>query len=178
MGRMLSFTLLHSLTAADEGVVNVDRNELYRHLTRKYAGARHDDVHEAVQYAVVVAYEVSVLHEPPHNVQAYVTTVANRAMSRTVSNARRFVHPERDTFDGWASLENADSPLITVEQHETSVDAGRVIHAMPDSYADVLRKHYMEGLPMEEIAKQEGVSGECIRKRHERALKFARKLFT
>jgi DNA-directed RNA polymerase specialized sigma24 family protein len=48
---------------------------------------------------------------------------------------------------------------------------------MPENYAVVLRKHYMEGLPLEEIARQEGVSGECIRKRHERALRYARKLF-
>ncbi|MCX6141048.1 MAG: sigma-70 family RNA polymerase sigma factor [Candidatus Kapabacteria bacterium] len=157
--------------------MNVDRNELYRHLTRKYTGMRHDDVHEAVQYAVVVAYETSVLREPPHNLQAYVTTVASRAMSRAITLSRRFVHPERDMYDGWASLEDADSPLITVEAHETNVDAERVITSMPNTYASLLRKHYMEGLPLEQIAKQEGVSPECVRKRHERALKHARKLF-
>lgn len=155
----------------------VDRNELYRHLTRRYAGALPDDVHEAVQYAVVVAYETSVMREPPHNLQAYVTTVANRVMSKHAALAKRFVHPERDTFDGWSSFEDDDSPLVTKEDHETNVDAGRVIGAMPDTYAEVLRKHYMQGLSLEEIAKQEGVSSQCIRKRHERALKYARKLF-
>ncbi|MBL0321240.1 MAG: sigma-70 family RNA polymerase sigma factor [Ignavibacteria bacterium] len=168
---------MHSPTAAAEVEVVVDRSELYRHLTRRYAGALPDDVHEAVQYAVVVAYETSVMREPPYNLQAYVTTVANRVMSRHAANARRFVHPERDGTDGWSPFEDRDSPLVTTEDHETTVDAGRVIGAMPDTYAEVLRKHYMLGLPLEEIARQEGVSGECIRKRHERALRYARKLF-
>lgn len=155
----------------------VDRNELYRVLTRKYYGAMRDDVHEAVQHAVVATYEASVLREPPHNVQAYVTTVASRALARSRAYSRRFVHPERDTFDGWASFEGLASPLVVVEQHDPTMDASIVIKAMPENYALVLRQHYIEGLPLEEIARQAGVSAECMRKRHERALKHARKLF-
>ena len=156
----------------------VDRNELYRVLTRKYHGMQRDDVHEAVQHAVVVAYEACIMREPPHNIQAYVTTVASRALARSKSYSRKFVHPERDTFDGWSLLEEDSSILRATEDHATTVDAGRVISAMPEHYATVLRKHYIEGLPFEEIARQIGVTAECVRKRHERALKHARKLFT
>ena len=40
-----------------------------------------------------------------------------------------------------------------------------------------MRMHYLEGYTLEEAATKIGVTPECLRKRHERALKWARKKF-
>ncbi len=147
--------------------MQVDRNELYRLLTRRYVGTLADDVHEAIQYAVVVAYEASMAREPLQNVQAYVTTVAHRALARTATERRKVMSVKH------LPEEQQGAP----EAHDDRVDANVILGVLPPRYAEVLRRHYLEGLPLEDIARDEGVSGPSIRKRHERALKLARRLF-
>jgi RNA polymerase sigma factor (sigma-70 family) len=126
-----------------------------------------DDVHEAIQYAVVVAYEASMAREPLLNVQAYVTTVAHRALARTALERRKMMTMETppEEHEG------------TSEVHDDRVDAHAILGVLPPRYADVLRRHYLEGLPLEDIAREDGVSGPSVRKRHERAIKLARRLF-
>ncbi len=157
--------------------MTVDRNELYRYLTRKYRSASTDDVHDAVQYAVVVAYEASTLREPPQNVQAYITTVASRALARSYTKSRNIVRSEPQQGDVWDYAVGYGALKAERDVHDAAVDASSVLHALPATYAEVLRKHYLEGLSFEEIGRNEGVAGAAVRKRHERALKHARKMF-
>lgn len=148
--------------------MQIDRNELYRILSRRYVGTMADDIHEAIQYAVVVAYESSMAREPLQNVQAYVTTVAHRALARFAEARRKVVRSEVA----------ADEQMADLERHDDRVDALVILGALPPSYAEVLRRHYLEGQTLEEIARGQGVTGQSIRKRHERALKLARRIFT
>lgn len=157
--------------------MKVNRGELYRFLSRRYSAASPDDVDEAIQHAVTVTYEMSVLREAPNNAQAYVTTVATRALARTVSRTRSMVHPDRDVEYGWMPYEHVASPLVVVPSHDDAVDASTVLARLPELDAALLRRHYLEGIPFEEIARELELTPECVRKRHERALKRARSLF-
>ena len=157
--------------------MEVNRSELYRFLTRRYSAATPDDVDEAIQHAVTVTYEMSVMREAPNNAQAYVTTVAARALARTVTRTKSMVHPDRDDEYGWMPYERASSPLVVIPAHEDVVDASTVLAGLPEQDAALLRRHYLDGMPFEEIAREWDLKPECIRKRHERALKRARSLF-
>jgi RNA polymerase sigma factor (sigma-70 family) len=157
--------------------MNVNRGELYRFLSRRYSAASPDDVDEAIQHAVTVTYEMSVLREAPNNAQAYVTTVATRALARTVSRTRSMVHPDRDDEYGWIPYEHVSSPLVVMPTHDDTVDASTVLSGLPERDAALLRRHYLEGIPFEVIAQELELTPECVRKRHERALKRARSLF-
>lgn len=157
--------------------MQVNRGELYRFLSRRYSAASSDDVDEAIQHAVTVTYEMSVLREAPNNAQAYVTTVASRALARTVSRTRSMVHPDRDEEHGWLPFEQTSSPLVVTPAHDDAVDASSVLARLPEQDAALLRRHYLEGMPFEEIAREWDLKPECVRKRHERALKRARSLF-
>jgi hypothetical protein len=159
-------------------VMQVNRAELYRFLSRRYSAASSDDVDEAIQHAVTVTYEMSVLREAPNNAQAYVTTVATRALARSVARTRSMVHPDRDEEYGWMPYERTSSPLVVTPVHEDVVDASTVLSTLPEQDAALLRRHYLEGIPFEEIAREWDLKPECVRKRHERALKRARALFT
>lgn len=157
--------------------MQVNRGELYRFLSRRYSAASSDDVDEAIQHAVTVTYEMSVLREAPNNAQAYVTTVAARTLARTVARSRSMVHPDRDEEYGWMPYERTSSHLVVVPSHENDVDASTVLSRLPEQDAALLRRHYLEGMPFEEIARELDLKPECVRKRHERALKRARSLF-
>ena len=158
--------------------MHVNRSELYRYLTRRYSGATSDDVDEAIQHAVTVTYEMSVLREPPNNAQAYIATVATRALTRTIARSRTMVHPDRDEEYGWMPYERVASPLVVVPRHDEAVDTATVLARLSAQDAALLRRHYLEGIPFEEIAREWDLTPECVRKRHERALKRARALFT
>jgi RNA polymerase sigma factor (sigma-70 family) len=97
-------------------------------------------------------------------------------LSRQLQRQRRFLYPDHDPFLPWKDLEGAPQ-VSKIENHESVIDVADILEQAPDTYAEVLRLHYLEGLPLEEAAEKLGVSGACLRKRHERALKWARKHF-
>lgn len=157
--------------------MHINRSELYRLLTRRFVYVDSEDVVDAVQTAVATTWEVAILREPPRNPQAYSTVVAYRVMGRMIEHRRRFFRPYHDLRFGTQDNDGIDMALLTVEDNDVTVDAHAVLEALPANHADVLRRHYLEGKPLEELARTDGVTPECMRKRHERAIKCARKLF-
>lgn len=157
--------------------MRINRSELYRMLTRRFKYVDTEDVVDAVQTAVATTWEVAILREPPRNPQAYSTVVAHRVMCRMIEHRRRFFRPYQDLRFGTPDADVMDPSLLTVDDADSTVDAHTVLESLPVIHADVLRRHYLEGRPLEEIARLEGVTAECMRKRHERAIKHARKLF-
>ncbi len=157
--------------------MHINRGDLYRLLTRRFKFADKEDAIDAVQSAVAATWEVAILREPPRNPQAYSTVVAYRVMGRMIEQRRRFRRPRMDLRMGVVDPDYLEGPLLTTDESETAYDAHAVLEALPLNHADVLRRHYLEGKPLEELARTDGVSPECMRKRHERAIKYARKLF-
>lgn len=157
--------------------MHIDRSELYRYLTRRYSYVDAEEVNDAVQSAIVATWEVSVLREPPRNAQAYSTVVAHRTLLRYIEYRRRHIRPVRDEETGWEALESLGAATSPASATESIVDAHAVLETIPTHYADVLRRHYLEGHTLEELAKADGITPECMRKRHERAIKCARKMF-
>lgn len=153
-----------------------DYSQLYRMLSRRYSRSRHDDVCEAIQAAAVVTYEATVLRESPRNLEAYMTTVARRTLTKILNErTRRSSHPLNNSGDH--EIYDEEMLVADLPKHDEEIDAHSIIKRLPLQYSDLLRQHYLEGKPLEEIARNSGVSGACIRKRHERALKRARVLF-
>lgn len=157
--------------------MEIDRSELYRYLTRRYSYVDVEEVRDAVQSAIAATWERSVLREPPQNVQAYSTVVAQRMLMRQIEYRRRHLNPTGILQNGWDDVGYLGYSSITSRDAEASVDAQTVLNALPDRYANILRRHYLDGHTLEELAHNEGVTPECMRKRHERAIKCARKMF-
>ncbi|MEY3387211.1 MAG: Sigma-70, region 4 [Bacteroidota bacterium] len=158
--------------------MHIDRSELYRLLTRRFNYVDSDDVVDAVQTAIATTWEVAILREPPRNAQAYSTVVAYRAMCRTIEYRRRFYRPRNEMRFGTPDPDYVEGPLLISDDSETTYDAHAVLESLPANQAEILRLHYLEGKPLEELARHAGVTAECMRKRHERALKHARKIFS
>lgn len=154
-------------------------SELYRTLSRRFPRAAHDDVEEAIREAAVVGYLAD------HNVQgtirnhdAFATTVARRNLSRELRRQSKLVRPEAEEYISWEDVDReATQHSDQEEQHASTIDARDIMGAMPSAYAQVMRMHYLDGLTLDESAQLVGVSAACMRKRHERALKWARKRF-
>lgn len=157
--------------------MDIDRSELYRYLTRRYSYVDVEEVRDAVQSAIAATWERSVLREPPQNLQAYSTVVAQRMLMRQIEYRRRHLNPSGILQNGWDDVGYLGHAPVTSRSAEANVDAQTVLKALPDHYASVLRRHYLDGHTLEELAHSEGVTPECMRKRHERAIKCARKMF-
>lgn len=157
--------------------MDIDRTELYRYLTRRYSYVDVEEVQDAVQSAIAATWEVSVLREPPRNAQAYSTVVAHRMLIRQIEYRRRHMRPSYSLPNGWDDLIELAPPPISSRCVEAQVDAQTVLEALPCHYAEILRRHYLDGKTLDELARTDGVTPECMRKRHERAIKCARKMF-
>jgi DNA-directed RNA polymerase specialized sigma24 family protein len=99
-------------------------------------------------------------------------------LMRQIEYRRRHLNPTGILQNGWDDVGHLGHAPVTSRGAEASVDAQTVLKALPDHYASILRRHYLDGLTLEELANTEGVTPECMRKRHERAIKYARKIFS
>jgi RNA polymerase sigma factor (sigma-70 family) len=153
--------------------------DLYRVLRRQFPRVDQEDLVEAVREAVVVSYlSDHQLQGGIRNVEAFSTIVARRSLGRELRRQRRLVHPDRAEQYGWDEIDVQTRTMIDEEATcAAAIDASDIMEAMPDNYAEVMRMHYMEGLTLEEAAQRAGVTSECMRKRHERAIKWARRRF-
>ena len=107
-----------------------------------------------------------------------MTTVAKRSLSREIRRQRRMVRPDNGEHITWERVERERiEPLDQESVHATAIDAADIMQAMPPTYAEVMRLYYLEGLTHEQVAERIGISHACVRKRHERAIKWARKTF-
>lgn len=153
--------------------------DLYRVLRRQFPRADHDDVVEAVREAEVVNYLADIrAGGSVRNVEAFSTVVAQRSLGREMRRQKRLLRPDVVEHIDWDQIEMMRQTLPNEEETTAAtIDAHDIMDAMPDIYAQVMQLHYLEGLTLDEAAKRIGVSAQCIRKRHERALKWARKRF-
>lgn len=152
---------------------------LYRVVSRQFPGAERDDLAEAVREAIYVALmTVRDRCIDLYNAEAFMVTVARRAMARELRRQRRLVRPDKGEHISWESVEGEFRELPDEEEsHAAAIDAADIVRAMPANYAEVMRLYYLEGLTHEQVAERIGVSPQCARKRHERAIKWARKTF-
>ncbi len=156
--------------------MEINAAEIYTHLVRRYSRVELDDVDDAIAESRAAAWQAREAGVVLHNVDAFCTVVARRSLSRVMQRQRRALYPDHDPLVAWEDLEGG-SAIAVEEDEDVRIDAREILNQAPEIYAEVLRLHYLEGLSFEEAAKQLGVSGACLRKRHERALKWARERF-
>jgi len=154
---------------------------LYRLLTRRFPTMHADDVVDAIYEAREAHLQQAMrVGRVVENVVAYTTVVAKRALSRT-HRRKMLVLTEEYIGEGQleACLDKADADRFSeeVDALDASIECGRILERIPVNYAEVLRMHYLEGITLDETSKRLGCSPQCIRKRHERALRWARKRF-
>lgn len=154
--------------------MEIDKSELYRMITRTFPRTMYDDVHDVIQATVVYSWEKQQLQEPPDNQQAYATVIARRMMSKLMQHRQRFVYPDRETTHSWESLQEEHVCLRSEQNVEQDIDVQLVLGVLPGHYATILKRHYLEGAPLCEIADELKVSPPALRKRHQRALTLAR----
>ena len=153
-------------------------NEVYSAMHRRFSRADLEDIDDAVSASRIATWEAREAGVEIYNESAFRTCVARRYLSRHLKWSHKYIYPDRDEGLDWEALAERQGAALEVMDHEDRVDAATVIDSAPDIYAEVLRMHYLEGKAFQEIAKEQGVSSDCVRKRHERALKWARKKFT
>lgn len=149
---------------------------LYRLLSRQFAGVDRDDVQDAISTAQLVRFERTLtLREPVLNEEAFMTCVARRALNVAVKRKNRHYFPQEAGEEGWAMFEREYMYFEPEAELDASLESKRLLESMPSNYAEVLRMHYLEGITLDEASKRVGVTPECMRKRHERALRMARR---
>ena len=156
--------------------MEINAAEIYTNLSRRFSRVSPDDLDDAIAESHAVAWQARESGVVLHNVDAFCTVVAKRSLSRVMQRQRRSLYPDHDPLVAWEELEGG-SAIAVEEDQDARIDANDVLEEAPDLYAEVLRLHYLEGHTLEDAARTLGVSGACIRKRHERALKWARKHF-
>lgn len=149
--------------------MEIDLGAFYRTLARSFRTVDRCDLADAIATSQAVVWEVRDQGTVVHNVEAYCTTIARRYLSREVRRRRK--HTCLDLLDPevWECM--------TVEDPDVLVDAHEVLEQAPEMYAEIMRMHYLEGRSFEDIARHLEISPEAARKRHERALKWARRTF-
>lgn len=153
------------------------KNTVYRTLSRRYDKANHDDIEDAVAVADAVAWQVREGGVELRNGEAFRTLVARRTLGHSLRRQKKHVYPDRDDLNGWEEIPEADRSNYGGEDPAIRFDALNILDSAPVNYAEVLRLHYLEGLTFEDAALMLGVKAECLRKRHERALKWARRKY-
>ncbi len=151
---------------------------LYRLLTRQFVGVDREDVRDAIGAAQLVTCERAMMaREPVLNEEAFMTCVARRALNVAVKRKKRHQFPQEGGDEGWAIFEREYLYVEPAEEIDAVVESHRLFEKLPTRYAEVLRLHYLEGITLDEASKRLGVTAECMRKRHERALRMARRMF-
>jgi len=75
---------------------------------------------------------------------------------------------------GWETLQEEKGCLLTEQQTEQDLDIQQVLRGLPEKYAIILRRHYLEGASLRVIAEEMNIAAPAMRKRHQRALTLAR----
>ena len=135
-----------------------------------------DDVDDAIAESYIAAWNAAESGSTIHNVDAFCTVVAKRHLIRRHHETQRHVYPDHDESFSWNDLEGA-SGMVQEPAHDYVVDSQELLGAAPHIYATILRMHYLEGLTFEAIAELLHVTSDCARKRHQRALRWARTHF-
>lgn len=150
---------------------------LYRFLTKTFVMARAEDVKDAISVSTMAMLERNTPDNPILNVEAFRTTVAIRALHREYGRKRKFDYPDSHEYLCWDDYHATSEALIVNETASATIDANDIVEQAPNQYAEVMRLCYLEGLTLKEAAEQVGISHVAMRKRHERAIKWARKKF-
>jgi RNA polymerase sigma factor (sigma-70 family) len=150
---------------------------LYRTVAKRFTHAAPDELDDAVSASLVAIWEAREAGVELHRPEAYATTVARRAVGAQIRWRSKNVYPDSDERLDWKMLQLENGVLVEHPDHGAGVDALRVVAEAPTVYADVLRRHYLEGMDFSQIAEIDSVTTACVRKRHERALKWARQHF-
>lgn len=155
--------------------------DVYRRYERHFPLCSPDDVDDAQSAATIATlYAVRAAREPVHDAPAFEYRVMSRYLMRVSKRKRKHVYPDAsDDESGWAQVEESlarQHSISTENTMEDHLETEGVLRRLPSHYAQVLNLHYLEGLTLEEAARRIGVSGMCMRKRHERALKLARRV--
>lgn len=138
-----------------------------------------EDVRDAISSATVVLLErLTIAEKSVDNIQAFVTTVARRILSN-IERQRRML----DSSDAWdvARYTKYEQKYLSVDDEATIDDrfeTTMLMESLPIPYADVLRRRYLDGYSFEEISAETGISAACLRQRHARALRAARKILS
>jgi RNA polymerase sigma factor (sigma-70 family) len=157
--------------------MEVDLGSVYRTLAKRFRAVDRNDLDDAVATSRAVMWEVRDQGTVVHNAEAYCMTVARRELSREVRRQRRHFYPDQVGPEEWGDIGNANAAVVVIEEPEVQADVNEVLEQAPNLYAEIMRLHYLEGRSLEEIAKHLGITAEAARKRHERALKWARRTF-
>lgn len=153
------------------------RGELHRRIHKYYKEALEDDVDEGIAAANLALWEATRKGVVIENQRAFSICVAKRYVAGIMQYRTKHLHPEQSEGQPVQGTE-VWQDMVSVQSNEYArLDVATILAESPASYAEVLRKHYLEGETLEEIARETGNTSACIRKRHERALKWARKHF-
>jgi RNA polymerase sigma factor (sigma-70 family) len=159
-------------------VVHIDRDHVYREMIRRFGAGVAEEANDAVAQSAVAIWMARESGTTIYNANAFCTVVAKRALLRAKAWHQRHVYPDRDRKVDWTRVSEWEETMQVEVNHDAGIDAETIIDAAPENYAEVFRMVYLEGRTMEDIARELNVTPECIRKRHERALKWARNKFS
>jgi RNA polymerase sigma factor (sigma-70 family) len=161
--------------------MNAAEGQLYRYLTRCFPVMKPDDVYDAMNEARGEQLRQSLaLGRVVENVAAYTTVVARRSLAKAFRRRLTMVSVEQvgeSTIEAAAERVDVDRCADELRALDAKVDAASILTSLPSHYAEVLRMHYLEGLTLDETSRRLGCTAQSVRKRHERALRWARKRF-
>lgn len=161
--------------------MNAAEGQLYRYLTRCFPVMKPDDVYDAMNEARGEQLRQSLaLGRVVENVAAYTTVVARRSLAKAFRRRLTMVSVEQvgeSTIEAAAERVDVDRCTDELRALDAKVDAASILTSLPSHYAEVLRMHYLEGLTLDETSRRLGCTAQSVRKRHERALRWARKRF-
>jgi RNA polymerase sigma factor (sigma-70 family) len=157
----------------------INNQKLTDYLRSRFQLLCEQDITEIVAYAESYIWEVQKDGRVVEKPDAYAMTIVQRLAIATIRRNQRHLYPDTDEEDAitWDDLCATCGMLTDSYNPEDDYDAEAVLHEAPEHYAQVLRMHYLEGLDLAQVAKETGLTPACVRKRHERALKWARKYF-
>jgi len=177
---LLAWFVTETVFSPNQGVVmEISERHLSRIIQSAFRQLSADDIEDVLAEVRSAIFTAQSAGKVILNVHAYSCTVAKRRASVYARQKRRYVSAEADPLDdseGWTVLDTLTADAGS-GNCEDEIDVASVLREVPRHYATVLRRHYLEGEDFGLIASAEGVSDVCIRKRHERALKWARKRF-
>jgi len=155
--------------------------DVYRRYERQFPLCSPDDVDDAKSAATIATlYAVRAAREPVYDAPAFEYRVMSRYLMRISKWKRKHLYPDASEDEsGWTKVEEilaSQQTTSTTSAMENHLETEGVLRKLPTHYAQVLNLHYLEGLTLEEAAQRIGVTGTCMRKRHERALKLARRI--
>jgi RNA polymerase sigma factor (sigma-70 family) len=148
---------------------------LYRYLSRTVQRSSADEILDAISEGMYQTIRMKQ-HTVVCNEDAFITKVAKRHIIKEMYRKDRFTYPDSDNTS-WSVLEQTVKGLQCNESNAEYIDAETILRSAPESYAEVMKMFYYEGLNLKEAADRAGISHAAMRKRHERALRWARETF-